>query len=87
MLLGMIAASSMYSQLTDLPRIAAAVVAAVNTLLLFSSSTSPLFHVLTPCCIHKGKFSYIIWYLFNTSLAAALLLAIIATVLSSSKIV
>ena len=39
MLLGMIAASSMYNQLTDLPRMADAVVAADSTLLLFSNST------------------------------------------------
>ena len=41
-LFGMMAASSMYSQLTDLPRIPLELVAAVNILEPFSSSMSPL---------------------------------------------
>ena len=82
-LFGMIAASSIYNQLTDLPRIPDAVVAAVNTRLPFSNSTSPLFHVRTPCCSQIGRFSYIVWYRDNTSRAEFPLLARIATVLLS----
>ena len=59
MLFGIIAASSTYSKLTDLPRIPAEEVAAVKTDEPFSNSTSPLFQVFMPCCIQRGTFSYI----------------------------
>ena len=79
----MIAASSMYSQFTDLPRIAELEVAAVNIFEPFSNSISPLFQTATPCCIQLGRYSYISWYLDKTSLAAVALFAIIAAVLLS----
>ena len=82
-----VANNSYKNQLTDLPRIPEVEVAEVNTLDPFSNSTSPLFQVLMPCCIHRGKFSYIIWYRDSTSLAAVDLLARIATVLLELKIV
>jgi hypothetical protein len=58
--LGIIAASSTYSKLTDLPRIPEAEVAAVNTLDPFSSSMSPLFQDLIPFYNQIGKPSYMV---------------------------
>jgi hypothetical protein len=57
MLFGMNANSSRKMMLKEFPLTALEEVEAAMILDPFSSSTEPLFHDMTPCCIHLGRFS------------------------------
>ena len=77
-LAGTYANSSRKIILNELPRTVEADVEAASILLPFSNSRLPLFHDITPCCNHLGKFSYASCNLPNKSLEVAALLASIA---------